>query len=477
MITLIFISYRRADSKYTARKIHDWLESEFGDENVFMDERDIPPGPDFRRVLGAEIEAADVMLVVIGKNWLNITDDAGNKRLWDEDDYVRFEVQTALEQRHKLVVPLLVDRATMPKHEELPDVLQDLAYRNAKTIYDEPGHFELDMNTLAEELRKRPMFQAFRCIQELKALPEDAPWADIDDLLLKAEQRGGQRPEMVALVRRLREEYLHQRRGQVEALIEQAHTLLRARRVDEDAYNALVERALAIAPAPHELNESPRTLKKRLDLELKRRQRMQTATWAGAVTVGVLALVVLLAALLPTLGAFANNTPLPATTAAPILDPATAIPREASTPEPTPDATQAVISATSTPANAPLVLYYDSRGAVLHNASTSPVNVRGLYFQVGEVIAFRTDAWIGGDFGGALRAGRCLQVADNMRVRPALPRVCMALVQWRQPAQRAAWFWAADDGFRVMRDETPLTTCAPVADDATAYEGVCTIVP
>ena len=62
-----------------------------------MDVNNIGPGDEFADVLDRTLEATDVMLVVIGKSWSQVTDKEGRLRLDDRDDYVRREIVRALE--------------------------------------------------------------------------------------------------------------------------------------------------------------------------------------------------------------------------------------------------------------------------------------------------------------------------------------------------------------------------------------------
>jgi hypothetical protein len=55
--------------------------------------------------------------------------------LENPDDYVRIEIATALE-RNTRVIPLLVQGATMPRADELPEDLAPLARRNAFELHD-----------------------------------------------------------------------------------------------------------------------------------------------------------------------------------------------------------------------------------------------------------------------------------------------------------------------------------------------------
>jgi len=130
----IFISYRRDDSAYAASMIYDKLGSHFGRDCIFMDVDTIPPGVDFREHIGAWIDRCDVVLALIGDDWVSACyrtgPRKGQRRLDDPGDFVRTEIQAAL-SRGIPVVPVLVGSATMPSQEELPHELSDLSFRNA----------------------------------------------------------------------------------------------------------------------------------------------------------------------------------------------------------------------------------------------------------------------------------------------------------------------------------------------------------
>jgi hypothetical protein len=66
---------------------------------------------------------------MIGKNWLDAVDESGRRRLEDPTDFVRLETASAL-RRDIPVVPVLVHGARMPRAEQLPEDLTELAYRN-----------------------------------------------------------------------------------------------------------------------------------------------------------------------------------------------------------------------------------------------------------------------------------------------------------------------------------------------------------
>ncbi len=126
----IFISYRREDSEGHAGRLSEDLIDWFGKTAVFMDVTDIEPGRDFRRVIEQQVASCGVLLAVIGKEWLTATDAKGRRRLDDPSDFVRLETASAL-KRDIPVVPVLVHGASMPRAEQLPDDLKDLAFRNS----------------------------------------------------------------------------------------------------------------------------------------------------------------------------------------------------------------------------------------------------------------------------------------------------------------------------------------------------------
>ena len=129
----IFISYRRDDSEGEAGRLYDDLVRTYGKNAVFMDVAGIAPGLDFRKAIDDNVAACGVFLVVIGPQWAIITGPDGQRRLDDSNDFVRLEVASAL-ARNIPVIPVLVHEARMPRPEQLPDNIKDLAYRNSVAI-------------------------------------------------------------------------------------------------------------------------------------------------------------------------------------------------------------------------------------------------------------------------------------------------------------------------------------------------------
>src|SRR5712692_2148629 len=106
----IFINYRRDDAAGDAGRLHDALSAHFGKGSVFMDIDTIKPGADFAEVISQAVGSCEVVVTVIGKSWLGVADAAGGRRLDDQQDLVRMEIQAALERKIR-VVPALVQGA------------------------------------------------------------------------------------------------------------------------------------------------------------------------------------------------------------------------------------------------------------------------------------------------------------------------------------------------------------------------------
>jgi len=148
----IFISYRREDSEGQAGRLYDDLAARFGEDRVFMDVARIGAGSDFRKVIEDQVASCTVLLVVIGKRWLDAKDAAGNRRLDSSSDFVRLETVLALKRDGVTVIPVLIGGATMPEAKDLPGELEQLAYRNAAPL----SHLRWtsDLDVLVAELRK-----------------------------------------------------------------------------------------------------------------------------------------------------------------------------------------------------------------------------------------------------------------------------------------------------------------------------------
>jgi hypothetical protein len=155
----IFLSYRRQDSAGYTGRIFDRLRAAFGKDAVFHDVDSIRAGQDFADAIEATISSCACMLVMIGPDWLQIEDEAGQRRLDAPQDYVRLEVASAL-KRDVTVIPVLVGGAQMPRASDLPEELQPLARSNAIEIRH--TRFDADIGKLVGALEQSTSLPARR---------------------------------------------------------------------------------------------------------------------------------------------------------------------------------------------------------------------------------------------------------------------------------------------------------------------------
>jgi hypothetical protein len=126
----VFISYRREETAPYAGRLYDRLSDHFGEDRVFMDVDSIGVGVDFTRAVVEAIAGCNILLALIGRRWIAVADARGKRRIDNLDDYVRLEIETAL-QRDIWVVPVLVDGAALPQADDLPPSLRPLVRHQA----------------------------------------------------------------------------------------------------------------------------------------------------------------------------------------------------------------------------------------------------------------------------------------------------------------------------------------------------------
>ena len=148
----IFLSYRRQDSQSATGRLADRLEEHFGPERVFRDHESIVAGEDFAEAIRRAVSTSTVLLVIIGPRWLAAASANGTRRLDDPGDYVRLEIELALEA-DVAVVPVLVEDATMPPESELPPSLAAFARCQAIELSDSRWRYDADQLIAALQSR------------------------------------------------------------------------------------------------------------------------------------------------------------------------------------------------------------------------------------------------------------------------------------------------------------------------------------
>jgi hypothetical protein len=148
----VFISYRRDDSQDVVGRIYDRLVTVFLPEQVIRDIDSLTIGQPFPDALNDAVERADVVLVIIGKHWLHVSDSSGARRLDDSTDFVRMEIERAFASG-KYVVPVLVSNSSMPLSKDLPESIQSLVKQHGIQVRPDPD-FHGDMDRLIRQLNK-----------------------------------------------------------------------------------------------------------------------------------------------------------------------------------------------------------------------------------------------------------------------------------------------------------------------------------
>jgi len=154
-MTSIFISYRHDDALVEAEALYTSLRRSIPSASVFLYLDLLPRGQDFSSTIQKRIVESESVIVVIGPNWLAATDMAGHRRLEDQADFVRREIEWALRMR-KRVVPVLVRGAEMPRADALPASLEPLTRINALVLRSD--HLETDTREVIGAVRgERPL--------------------------------------------------------------------------------------------------------------------------------------------------------------------------------------------------------------------------------------------------------------------------------------------------------------------------------
>lgn len=152
-MTGIFISYRQEDAKPWALLLRKELGEVFGDKWVFLDKDTLHAG-NWRAQIHEALSQCRVVLVVIGRHWLTMTDETGLRRLDRSDDVHRQEIALALSRQEVTVIPVRVDGVAMPRAEDLPTDIRLLSDQQSRELSDTSGRRDLDMQLLIEDIRR-----------------------------------------------------------------------------------------------------------------------------------------------------------------------------------------------------------------------------------------------------------------------------------------------------------------------------------
>jgi hypothetical protein len=151
----IFISYRRDDTRDLAGRIGDFLERSELRPRVFRDLGSIEPGSNWRSEIERGIKEAHLVLPIFGPNWIGRS-QTGRRRIDDQDDIVRLEIEYALNMQ-KEIVPIVVQGTPFPPP-SLPDSLRAL-FAIQTFLLDPESGFDQSMRILLSRLQRfRPRY-------------------------------------------------------------------------------------------------------------------------------------------------------------------------------------------------------------------------------------------------------------------------------------------------------------------------------
>ncbi len=140
----IFICYRRfGEGAGFGGRIADKLVEHFGPYQCFRDIENIEKGTDFVESIAKATSVCELLLVVIGPDWLTLKDSHGQPKILSKNDFVRLEVGTAL-SRNIRVIPVLVGGAKDLTEAQLPDDLKLLARRQSHELSDNRWDYDSD---------------------------------------------------------------------------------------------------------------------------------------------------------------------------------------------------------------------------------------------------------------------------------------------------------------------------------------------
>jgi hypothetical protein len=132
----VFVNYRSDDTLVVAAAIHHALAQRFGADQVFRDQVSMLAGERYPDELRAALERVDVLVAVLGPQWLTLR-EGGVRRIDRPADWVRLELRRAFERGIPVIPVLLRDlpeNTVQPRREDLPDDIAELALTQSTDV-------------------------------------------------------------------------------------------------------------------------------------------------------------------------------------------------------------------------------------------------------------------------------------------------------------------------------------------------------
>jgi hypothetical protein len=180
----VFINYRSADNPFGAAGIHESLTLGLRPHRVFRDCVSLDAGAHYPTAIMTELENADLVVAVIGPQWLAAVDPTTKQRLIDRPgDWVRRELVTAF-RRNIPVVPVLLkdtpDDAQLPLPADLPADIRRLA--TLQFIYVSQRRLAPDLEALVNHVRRLLTASGAIPPPETREVPREVFYSLVDAL-------------------------------------------------------------------------------------------------------------------------------------------------------------------------------------------------------------------------------------------------------------------------------------------------------
>ena len=123
---LVFLGYRREDSAPYALALKIEIEQELRASQIFMDTESIVGSDRWDLTIDKALRLAKAFVILIDPKW-TLRFHGKSSHLLNENDWVYREVRFALTTQSAAIMPVLINGASPPKQQQLPEKLRRLA--------------------------------------------------------------------------------------------------------------------------------------------------------------------------------------------------------------------------------------------------------------------------------------------------------------------------------------------------------------
>jgi hypothetical protein len=186
----VFVNYRQRDAANNllphallVEALADRLAVHFGRQMVYFDTT-LRIGEPYPSALRARLAEAEVLVVVIHSTWLSDLADRVDRRR----DWVHDEIAAALANGTRLV-PVVLDGASMPRHQDLPEAIRGLA--DAQGVELRFGSLAAGLHSVVTEIELVVAPEAPEPVSAVEPLPDRTSIGAVVGLFLLCTLLGG----------------------------------------------------------------------------------------------------------------------------------------------------------------------------------------------------------------------------------------------------------------------------------------------